>query len=113
MVERRTMKRKPLIQLYTAIGEMLKKVGLTDKEISREVFNGTYYPSSKNQNSVMSAAKVAAMAEYCGYELCLVPEESVPRNAITISSDQSIPKKDDGIRLGEGIPFTESEDMIG
>lgn len=102
------------IQLYDALEEMFADVGTNASIVSKELYSSAVIQSSKSRGSVMNAGAVAKIAEHCGYELCLVPEQSVPRNAIPISPDQSKPKKDDGVRLGEGSEPSESnEEMIG
>lgn len=93
---------------------MFKDVGTNTNRISKELYNGgNAIQSYKTRDSIMKVDNVAKIAEHCGYELCLVPEQSVPRNAIPISPDQSKPKKDDGVRLGEGSPPAVTDDMIG
>lgn len=101
------------IQLYDALEEMFDSVGTNASKVSKDIYNSAVIQSSKSRGSVMNAGAVAKIAEHCGYELCLVPEQSVPRNAIPISPDQSKPKKDDGVRLGEGSTPATSDDMIG
>lgn len=77
------------MQLYDAFEDMFKASGEKATRVSAEVFNSNTIQSSKSRGIVMNAAKVAKIAEYCGYELCLIPEDSVPRNAIPISPDQA------------------------
>lgn len=101
------------IQLYDALKDMFVNAGTNANRVSKEVFGNNTIQVSKSRGSVMNADTVAKIAQHCGYELCLVPEQSVPRNAIPISPDQSKPKVDDGVRLGEGSAPVVAEDMIG
>lgn len=102
------------MQIYDALDEMFADRGTTANAVSHELFNNNLIQSNKSRGSVLGVVKIAQLAEHCGYELCLVPESSVPRCAIPISPDQSKPKMDDGVRLGDGAaPDDSGEDMIG
>lgn len=69
--------------------------------------------ASSVRGSIMNVSIIANVAEHCGYDPYLVPASSVPRSVILISSDQSDPKNDDGVKPGEGDVSAASDDMIG
>ena len=101
------------IQLYDALGKMFENAGTNANKVSKEMYNSNTIQTSKSLGRVMSVANVAKIADHCGFELCLIPSDLVPRCAIPISADQSEPKKDDGVRLGEAREAAISDDMIG
>lgn len=77
------------LQLYDALDDMFREANTNANRVSKELYNSGVLQTSKSRGSIMNVENVAKIAEHCGYELCLIPEQSVPRNAIPISPDQS------------------------
>lgn len=73
------------MKLYDALDEMCEKAGTTLVRLSFDQLNSNSYEAQRSRNSKMRVDIVARIAEGCGYSLCLIPYDLVPRCAIEIS----------------------------
>lgn len=80
------------MQLYDAIEEMAGKAGMSFAELDNKVNATKVLSAARTRGSVIKCDALAKLAVACGYELCLVPYDAVPRSAIAISPMQ----KEDG-----------------
>ena len=76
------------MQLYDAIEEMAAKAGKSVYRIQKEIGKYNVITMSKSRGTVLGSVILAKAANACGYKLALVPEDSMPEDAIEIIADQ-------------------------
>lgn len=76
------------MKLYDAIEKMVASRETTVYAVQNEMRKPNLITSSKCQNLSMRADGVARIADVCGYDLVLVPADSLPDGAIVIEPDQ-------------------------
>lgn len=76
------------MQLYDAIEEMAASSGKSIYAIQKDMGKQNLITSSKYHGRVLLTDGLAKIADVCGYALVLVPEESMPEDAIEIAPNQ-------------------------
>ena len=73
------------MNFYDIVHEIARKNGMSLEKLSVCIGRSeTYLASSKSRGSLPKINNAAKIANACGYTLCMVPSNKVPKDAIVI-----------------------------